>query len=141
MEYPWVNINCVSRKNCKAVYRIRLVSSPNKPRLIPRLLNRDHEGILMIGQTNDIKERLKKFRRAFEKGNARHSEGRLLHVINTHCPLAAEVKNLEYWIKPCNTLQEAEESEEKLIKNYVKNFGEAPPLNSIIPHRDASQHW
>lgn len=144
MKYPWNNINCESGKNCKAVYKIRLVNNLKNPKSIQRFLGKDKEGILMIGQTNDMENRLQKFKQAFAKGEAHHSEGKLLHIIVAtieHPRLKIGVKDIEYCFESFTNIEAAKKSEEKSLKSYVKKYGEAPPLNSIIPHRDTARFW
>jgi hypothetical protein len=117
------------------VYAVRLVSKGGRPRPIRRFLDRDGEGILCIGQSSNLEKRRTQFINGVLK-RVGHSEGNLLSIISEHAHRRSEleggISTLHWCIQYCPPRKTLEE---KLIKNYVRRFGEAPPLNSVIPNR------
>ncbi|MGE4357980.1 MAG: hypothetical protein AB7E08_05465, partial [Candidatus Omnitrophota bacterium] len=78
----WTEISTLPEYNYYGVYKIRLFDKKmNKPVVIPRFQNQDSDGILMIGHTSNIRNRIQTFRRAYQNGRAPHSEGRTLFLV------------------------------------------------------------
>ncbi|MEO0090556.1 MAG: hypothetical protein ABIK40_03710 [candidate division WOR-3 bacterium] len=120
-----------------AIYKIRLSNHKGKPIAIPRFLKKDKNGILMIGRTKNLKRRLNNFRRAVEKNISPHSEGKKFHLIKSTRNFKTQYGSnwrLEYSFKRLCKNQIKKE-EEKTLKNYFKEYGELPVLNSILPKR------
>lgn len=132
----WEKLDSKCDHAAAAVYEFRLVSEKSQPYKFPRWFAVDKNGILSIGETGDMQKRLKQFINGFNRCNG-HSEANLLFLINKHCSLNDIFSNyeIEYRYIPVSSKEYAKQCEEILIKDYVKSFGEVPPLNSAIPKR------
>ena len=120
-------------KEC-AVYRIRLCSYGGPVR-INRFLGVDEDGLLCIGKTTRMEYRRKQFVIGLS-GRFAHSEGNLLHILETVSPLLKTYSESKYQYSFAKVRAGQESKiEEELIKSYVRRFGEVPPLNSAIPDR------
>lgn len=122
-----------------AIYEVRIfIDKVALP--IPRFLEKDVEGILSIGETDNLEERRKKFFRAIQNPNVKHSEGKLWHLIRQHSRLLNIHSKHELEFRFCKKEDKtaAKQSEEELIKTDVRKFGEPPPLNCTIPNRHAN---
>lgn len=124
-----------------AVYEIRIVRS-GRPLRIGRFLRRDTRGLLCIGMTDNMRRRHRSFLRGLEQGRG-HSEANLLHRLEKSTSLKRLVPRrvYQYRFRPARARRHAEILEEHLIKRYVKQFGEVPPLNSAIPKRYEDDGW
>lgn len=124
-----------------AVYQVRLLTS-RRPLRIGRLLRRDPRGLLCIGMTADMQRRLRDFVQGLKRGRG-HSEANLLHQLEESTPLKRLMprRDYQYRFHPTRNRADAQRLEERLIKQYVKQFGEVPPLNSAIPNRYLDEGW
>jgi hypothetical protein len=130
----WYKIDKESEYSDFAVYRIRICNK-GKPEIIQRFLGKDVDGLLCIGKTTDMEKRRKQFVRGLTDGSG-HSEGNLLHILETVSPLGVIYKERVYEYSYAMVAEGDEDrAEEEEIKAYVKRFGEVPPLNSAIPDR------
>lgn len=136
----WRDIEQRAKREC-AVYRIRLVKN-TKPLCIPRFLKADKEGVLCIGYTSNMETRRKRFKRGYLTCKG-HSEGNLLYLLREYSGLRRKYPqtHLEYQYMKKSSKAKSKGEEERLIKKYVKRYGEAPPLNSSIPKRDNQRMW
>lgn len=118
-----------------AIYRVRLLNNEtDKPLLINRFLGVDGLGIVSLGKATNIKRRIQQFCHGVEKCQG-HSEGNLFNLINQYCTHIKQLNcSIEYQYKIVEVDLLSYE-EEHLIKDYIKYFGEVPPLNSAIPRR------
>lgn len=118
--------------NKKGVYIIISVDENNDPININRLFNSDKNGFLYIGQSSDLKNRLRMLYRVLhpEKYKATaHTFGLKYNK------LPSEIKN-KY---PLDSLRvilsldgNAEDVETKKLTEYFNKYGEVPPLNSSV---------
>ncbi len=124
-----------------AVYQIRICGH-RTPRSIGRLLRSDTAGILCIGMTDNMRRRYRAFVRGLNRGRG-HSEANLLHRLETFTALKRLMPRriYQYRFLPVLNRADAQMLEERLIKDYVKRFGEVPPLNSAIPNRYRENGW
>ena len=111
-----------------AIYKIRLKNQP-----IERFLGKDKDGILAIGKTKKLKKRIKHFNKALEIGK-RHSAGRTLFLNQEQFNRKFKYPSLWYSFRPVRECDLSNE-EAREIKQYMKVFGELPPLNSAIPQK------
>ncbi len=113
------------------IYKIRIQGIK-----ISRFLGEDKNGILSIGKSKNIKQRLKQFYKGFTEKKY-HSEGKTLFIIAQKHPswMKLHINHLEYSYCLTKTDEQAIEYEELEIKKYFNKFGEVPPLNSIIPKK------
>lgn len=130
----WRSIDNPSRRVGAAVYKIR-VAIAKHPMKISRFLGVDRTGLLSIGMTGQMEARRKQFLSGVKKGKG-HSEGNLFHLLLAHAGVEKKLGSfrLEYSFQPMRTRKSAARLEADLLKRYVRRFGEAPPLNSIIPN-------
>ena len=92
--------------------------------------------------TTDMERRRKQFISGEQRCQG-HSEGNLLFLLKKYSPFKAKHDNskYEYHFQKVGTTDEAKKKETKLIKDYVKQYGEVPPLNSAIPDRYEEKSW
>ena len=110
------------------VYKIFLFKD-EKPLTIPRFLANDDTGLVYIGaaEKTALAYRLTCFlasKNSKTKQN-NHSAG---NKIKSHGKLLELTNDLVFMYEVILT-PDAKEKERKIIKNYVANFGEVPPLN------------
>lgn len=117
-----------------AVYEFRLCCGSAVP--IPRLLGTDKEGLLSIGETNNMEGRRKAFYSSTFPDGYGHPAGKMLGLI-------AELTILRKKFPKCTfqyrfikmTKAKAKEKQDELLVRYILEFGEPPPLNGVIPDR------
>ena len=115
--------------NEPGVYKIRC-----KHKQIGRLIGRDDDGILNIGESDKLRRRLRTFLRcANDPKKAGHAAGCRYARLNLG-KKGLPVGELEFrWkridVKEPNDKKETYREEGKLLKAYVDRFGELPPLN------------
>ena len=132
----WTGITEPTNYNGAAVYKIRIMEK-SEPAIINRFLGSDNNGIIVIGQSAEMEDRRKKFVRGWTKGRG-HSAGNLLYKIQKYVvPFNQRFPKpvLQYKFFKFKSKEEAVNMEERLIKAYIKKFGEVPLLNSAIPNR------
>ncbi len=139
MGRRWRSLGTKTLYGGAGTYELRMVHTvrgKTQPVPIPRFLQRDNRGLLLIGVTARIETRRKQFICGVERCHG-HSEGNLLHLLTKYTPLTKQLPDyqLEFRYHPATDQREAELAEEQSIKRYVRRFGEAPPLNSAIPNR------
>lgn len=132
MEWNWSNLkNTKDLPDCeeKGVYRIRRVDNNGDAISIQRFLGEDEEGIIAIGQTKNIKNRLRGFYKVvIEKKKYSHSEGLTVHLLRGIAKFKEEIEssNFQYAFRK---VENPKEEEKKLLKDYFEKYGEIPPLN------------
>ena len=121
-----------------AVYELRIVTAEG-PIAVPRFLATDRRGLLSIGETGNMDSRRRQFIRAIETCSG-HSEGNLLYYLLRHAPLQKvhPDHSLQYRFRKEFDKKTAKLGEARMIKAYIREFGEVPPLNSAIPDRYGS---
>ena len=136
----WKNIDVESEHNghpyndC-AIYKVRMRVG-NKTETIPRFFEADKKGLLYIGKTTNLERRRRQFISGWERGYG-HAGANLLYWLDNNTNIRRRFKNYicEYSFKRIkrNQLKRLESQE---IREYVKRYGEVPPLNSIFPGRN-----
>ena len=118
-------------KEYEAIYPeegVYTVFAKNK-RYISRLKDNDRNSILYIGSSKNIRRRLSYLFDSLKKKNRNklHTFGKTYYLfkINNIIP----VNNISVEIFYCNN---SVDLEDKLIKGYIRNYGESPPLNSKL---------
>ena len=117
------------------VYALRLVDSNDKPIEIGRFLKENKSGIIQIGRSKNLGNRLSQFYKAYLGERHLHSEGSRLFLIRVVTRFEREVyKNaaIQFSVKRYTSEEEAKYEEERLLKCYFLEFGELPPLNYQI---------
>ena len=141
MNVEWIEITEPANYNGAAVYKIRIVEK-GAPAIINRFLGSDDRGIISIGMTTVMDSRRRKFVSGMTRGRG-HSEGNLLFRIRQFAPFNQKFPKpvLQYKFFKVKSKEEADSMESRLIKAYVRKFGEVPPLNSAIPKRYDEDGW
>ena len=132
----WLNVANQIAYSGPAIYELRVVNKNGNPFKLNRFLGQDPEGILSIGETNNMEKRRSQFISGITKCYG-HSECNLLYYLlkNTAFATAFDSYRLEYRYSSCTTKHDAQQEERVSIKTYICKFGEVPPLNSAIPDR------
>lgn len=123
-----------------AVYKIILTRKDfpkNPPIEIGRLGGVDKEGILTIGQTGNLRERLRSFVAGWRNAHA-HSAGVLLWIREKSLRPAG--KNADFncaysFLRAPSNDEDRKRWEKEEIQIYLKKFHEVPPLTCGIPGR------
>ena len=136
----WQSIETQANWRGCAIYKIRLVRR-FRPICIKRFLNPDAEGVVSIGLTTSMERRRAQFIRGWYKGRG-HSEGNLLHLLEQHSRSCSVFDGFEpqYRFARC-ARNEIRKFEAIQIKDYLRKFGEVPPLNCAIPQRYNRSGW
>ncbi len=125
----WENIENLPDYEGKGVYRFRLVDNKGKSISIQRFLGENKYGIIVIGETKNIKTRLKQFNKVvIEKKKYPHSEGLTIHLLRRITKFTEKygMCTFQYTFSKVN---KPKEEEKKLLESYFKEYGENPPLN------------
>ena len=124
------------------VYKIRLADADGYPIEIGRLLGKDREGTLAIGESKNIATRINQFNRAHYEGKLVHSEGITLFLIRMTTKFIRGLYDdcrIQFSAKKLKDKKEAEREEEEMLKRYFMEYGELPPLNRNM--RDIRVSW
>jgi len=109
---------------------------------IDRFLDEDKKGVLCIGMTTNMERRRKQFISGESEGYC-HSEGNLLFLLKKYSRFKKKhsMPKYKYRFQNVSSEGDAKRKERELIKDYVKQYGEVPPLNSVIPDRYHKRSW
>jgi len=124
-------------KHQSGVYRVRLAkNSGNSPITIARFRGKDKEGLISIGESVDLRRRIKEFYRSYAyPDNEKHSScfrlALYVHFTNQR-KQSVNVGEVQYSYAPLAE-NEIQETEAMLLAKYFRDFGELPPLNSNVP--------
>jgi hypothetical protein len=120
-----------------AVYAVRVLNEGRVCR-IPRFLGTDPNGILTIGMTTNFDRRRRQFIRGMNHGRG-HTAANLLYPLKTRKLFHSTIPEPSYQIcfRRAKDEANARSWEELLTRQYVRRFGEAPPLTSLVPNRYA----
>lgn len=110
------------------VYRIRAFTKQGKPRCISRAGGVDREGILHIGQSHKLRERIGNFRRSAARGTRVHKAGS--EFFKWGFPKLFPLRDLRFDFVYTDTKEEAEQREKCLHAQYRKKFLDRPPLDA-----------
>lgn len=118
--------------NSPGVYKIYSLNEKGKPHILSRLLGNDEEGVLYIGQSEKLNDRLRLLFRVLhpEKYKATAHTFGDKYRINNSLKMKFPVKSLAISFEK---VDDAKTCEEKLIRKYSEKFGEVPPCNSNSP--------
>ncbi len=119
------------------VYKVRLVDSMGVPFGIQRFLDSDKDGILQISRSENIRKGINFFRGALRGKKYANAEGRRLYFIKSYTNLLEMFRNyrLQYSFMQWADKKEARIEQEKLLKWYIKRYGEAPPINNNLTEK------
>ena len=133
----WLDIEKSPDYEGCGVYKIRLTNPKGFPAQIPRFIDTDKEGILQICYSENIKRGIYRFVRSTEGKKYTHAEGERLRLLKKYTNFEERYKNckMQYSFKKQLSGSEARVEQERLIKCYVKNYGEVPPNNNNFPDK------
>lgn len=133
----WMDISQVPNYEGCGVYKIRLVNSKGFPVEIPRFIDTDKDGILQICYSENIKRGTYRFLRATEGKKYTHAEGERLQLLKKYTNFKEKYKDckMQYSFKEEPNRKEARVEQERLLKCYVKKYGEVPPNNNNFPDK------
>ena len=132
----WLPLDAKIKHERFAVYKIRLVTEDSKPFTLPRLFKKDMSGIMCIGQTTNMERRRNQAYGAISKGDG-HSAMNLVFYLREFCNFDKRFANwnFQFNFSKCKSGHDAKKREDDLSKEYFREFGEVPPLNSVLPNR------
>jgi hypothetical protein len=94
---------------------------------IPRVVGIDKRGLLYVGETNDVRSRIRAFYDSVERGHQTHMGGWQYNLVKFE--RCAPVESLRVRWLPTKTRREALEAQTKLLYGYASAHCELPPLN------------
>jgi hypothetical protein len=135
--FEWMDISQIPDYEGCGVYKIRLVNPEGIPVEIPRFIDTDKDGILQICYSENIKRGIYRFRRATEGKKYTHAEGERLQLLKKYTNFKERYKDckMQYSFKKQPNRKEARVEQERLLKCYVKKYGEVPPNNNNFPDK------
>jgi hypothetical protein len=135
--FEWMDIHQIPNYEGCGVYKIRLANPEGIPVEIPRFIDTDKDGILQICYSENIKRGVYRFRRATEGKKYTHAEGERLRLLKKYTNFKERYKGckMQYSFKEQLNRREARVEQERLLKCYVKKYGEVPPNNNNFPNK------
>jgi len=135
--FEWIEISEIPNYEGCGVYKIRLANSEGFPAEIPRFIDTDKDGILQICYSENIRRGIYRFRGATEGKKYTHAEGERLQLLKKYTNFKQRYKGckMQYSFKKQPSKREARVEQERLLKCYVKKFGEVPPNNNNFPDK------
>lgn len=125
----------VQHPNCAGVYRIRLVDTAGRPVPIGRLLGQDKDGILGVGHSGDLQERVANFFAAAYGRRFKHSAGNRWFLVQAAALCSDKLTatnrtGLQLSTARLGSKDQAQEKEGHILVEYFRQYGELPPLNA-----------
>ena len=133
----WMDVWEIPNYEGCGVYEIRLADAEGFPVEVPRFVDTDKDGILQICYSENIKKGVYRFLRATEGKRYAHAEGVRLRVLKKYTNFEERYKNcrMQYSFKKQLNGAGARVEQERLLKCYVKKYGEVPPNNNNFPDK------
>lgn len=135
--FEWTDIHQIPSYEGCGVYTIRLANPEGFPIEIPRFIDTDKNGTLQICYSENIKRGIYRFLRATEGKRYTHAEGERLQLLKKYTNFRERYKDckMQYSFKEKLNRREARIEQERLVKYYVKRYGEVPPNNNNFPDK------
>jgi hypothetical protein len=135
--FEWLELSQIPNYEGCGVYKIRLANPEGFPVEIPRFIDTDKDGILQICYSENIKRGVYRFHRATEGKKYTHAEGEKLQLLKKYTNFKERYKGckMQYSFKKQPNKGEARVEQERLLKCYVKKYGEVPPNNNNFPDK------
>jgi len=111
-------------------YIARVITPDGRPRVIQRCVSQDPDGILDIGESGNLRRRLKTFVRCISDPTA-HQGGHMAGWRYSYLGMRAHfpVDRMEFTFRVVGSKAKASGLEGKLLRAYVAAHFELPPLN------------
>ncbi len=134
MWTEWKDLDEGINESNSGVYKMRIVNSAGQAYKLKRFLGIDSNGIIAIGSTNNLNERIDVFNKVTMDKKYKHSEAKKLLYNIKYARFNSVFKKykIQFSIKKVSNEEEYKEEESELIKCYFKKYGEVPPLNSNL---------
>jgi len=137
---PFLEINRHNIPERPGVYIIRYSQIKGAPAKVSRAYGIDKQGILSIGETSNLRDRLRGFYRTI-KGNRRSSNhAASWYYVSCRYDRFFKKEGLQFRFKVTNTKEEAEREEFILLAKYRNKFLDLPPLNNN-PGKYPEEDW
>ncbi len=108
------------------IYQLRSLRDDGNPQSISRLLGKDQEGIVYIGESSNLKKRIQGFWSTITKRDrSRHAAGWSYVTFDFQKTFPPE--SLQFRYSPSEDFLAVEFD---LLLFYLKEFGDRPPLNT-----------
>jgi hypothetical protein len=124
---------------CAGIYKIRRADPEGVAVPVARLEGNDEEGLLAIGESNNLARRIKEFHDAYIGKRFQHSSAVNLFItwVSRYSPLQTShgQSRIQVTAMKLGDKIEAEKQEEELFKRYFVRYGELPPLNNKLPDK------
>lgn len=135
--FEWLELSQIPNYEGCGVYKIPLANPEGFPVEIPRFIDSDKDGILQICYSENIKRGVYRFHRATEGKKYTHAEGERLQLLKKYTNFKGRYKGckMQYSFKKQPNKREARVEQERLLKCYVKKYGEVPPNNNNFPDK------
>jgi hypothetical protein len=141
MTNMWSNImgHEVGQMDYPGIYQVRMVDSKGKPVAIDRIGGVDEEGLIYVGFSNNVGERIKEFHSTLSlKGKHDGASTYFLMRQNlvslghdyASCKLQCTVTRL-----PGTSETELRKQEAIMLANYFSKYSELPPCNCNFPEK------
>jgi len=136
MEWsPWISFSEVGHYRIPAkpgVYEIRCVSGRGKPFEIYRAYGVDEHGILSIGESLNLSDRLHGFWRTIQPHTKRSSHAAGWYYVSLGYNHVFKKEKLQFKYKVTETKKQAQKEEFILLCKYRSQFLDLPPLNNNL---------
>lgn len=124
------NLDTGKLKEIPAVYKIYAIRR-YRSYILKRLLKNDAVGLMYVGETINLQKRLTNFIKEFKNnshGSKHCAAYKFWKYKNLRKNFPFEKLACTYYY--CILKSQAKEREVETIQKYIKEFGEAPPLNA-----------
>lgn len=118
------------------VYRIRVFDSRGRPVPIASLRGTDQAGILHIGQSRNVRERIKQFYRSAKEGPKNHHAGNEFSLWGFAKTFPLERLRFDYLLT--GTLAQAKKHERLFHEHYRERHLDRPPLDGASGQANSS---
>ena len=111
----------------------------NEAKTIDRAFGKDPDGVLDIGESQNLWGRLVTMRQAMRYGKASHSAGLKYHYWGYADVWPLTHLRIQFVLVPSK--DQAVAAEAVAIGNYLRGFKDLPPLNSTMGNRAKTAKW
>jgi len=110
---------------------LRCVDGAGDPRMIGRAGGDDHEGLLDIGETSNLRNRFQEILETIKPSTTRSEHSAIWRYVAFGCDRKFPSANLQFQYGESDTWTDAKREEFQLVMWYIERFLEPSPLNSV----------
>jgi hypothetical protein len=139
----WIAFSEINRHDIPekpGVYMIRHAERKGSPAKINRVYGIDEQGILSIGETINLKDRLRGFHRTIEGPRRWSNHAASWYYVSCRYDRFFKKDGLQFRYRITKTKEEAEREEFILLAKYRNKFLDLPPLNNN-PGKYPEKDW